>query len=131
MNTDVNKSFASQHAKYTQVKVSVEPQIANAFKGACAAAGVSMAAELSRFMADYSNSQIRHKAAPDYTTRRRRRTAINSIVAQLKQIKAFEEKCRDNTPENFQSNDIYDSYEGAISSIEDAVDNLDEFWMVL
>ena len=113
--------------KYTQVKVSVDPQIAGAFKAACNVAGVSMAAELSRFMANYSNCLVKRKAVPDYATRRRRRTAVRAMVEQLERIKASEEKCRDNTPENFQSSDVYDSYDDAISAIENAIDELRGF----
>ena len=130
MNTNICEPGACQQAKYTQVKISVDPQTATAFKAACAAAGVSMAAELSRFMADYSNSLVKHKAAPDYTTRRRRNVAVRAIVDQLERIKAAEEKCRDNTPENFQSSDVYESYDDAISAIENAIENIKEFWIV-
>jgi hypothetical protein len=127
METDVHELGACRQTKYTQVKVSVDPQIANAFKSACNAAGVSMAAELSRFMAGYSNSLMKRKAAPDYATRRRRRTAVRAVVEQLERIKASEEKCRDNMPENFQSSDAYESYDDAISAIENAIDELRGF----
>jgi len=80
MDTAKNQRNACAKAKYTQVKVSVDPGIASAFKEACAAANVSMAAELSKFMADYANGVVKHKAAPDYSTRRRRRAFIKSIL---------------------------------------------------
>ena len=130
MNTNICESGVCRQTKYAQVKVSVDPLIANAFKESCNAAGVSMAAELSKFMADYSNSLVKHKAAPDYTTRRRRSVAVRSIVDQLDRIKAAEEKCRDNTPENFHSSDVYESYDDAISAIENAIENIKEFWTV-
>jgi hypothetical protein len=113
----------------TQVKVSVDTQIASAFKKACAGANISMAAELSGFMASYASVRMKRKDAPDYSTRRRRRTAIRSIIEQLEQIKACEERVRDNTPENLQGSSVYEAAEEAVSSLEEAIDTLTEFWM--
>jgi hypothetical protein len=48
-------------AHYTQVKVSVKPEVAEAFKNRCRADGVSMAAELSRFM---SGMTLKPKRTP-------------------------------------------------------------------
>ena len=118
-NTDIH-----QPARYAQVKVSIDPQIAAAFKSACAASNVSMAAELSKFMADYSNSQAKHKAAPDYTTRRQRRSAVKAIMKQLSAMKAREEASRDNTPVNFQDCEAYETTEDVISSLEEAIEVL-------
>jgi len=113
-----------------QVKVSVEPQIALAFKNACMASNISMAAELSRFMAGYTGSPAKQRAAPDYSKRRSRRTAIKAVIKQLEQIKAWEEQIRDNMPENLQGSAVYDTAEDAVSSLEEAIDALTEFWMV-
>jgi len=115
---------------YSQVKVSVDTEIASAFKGACTAAGVSMAAELSRFMADYSSSVTMRKAAPDYSTRRRRRKAIKGIMKQLELMKACEERVCQNMPMNLQGSEAYDVAEEAAASLEEAVDALSSFWMV-
>jgi hypothetical protein len=112
----------------TQVKVSVDTQIASAFKKACAGAGISMASELSGFMASYAGGQVKHKAAPDYSTRRRRRAEIRSIIEQLGQIQACEEKVRDNMPENLQGSSAYETAEEAVSSLEEAIDALANFW---
>jgi hypothetical protein len=116
--------------KLTQVKVSVDPVIADAFKKACAVANVSMAAELSRFMAGYSNGLVKHKAAPDYSTRRQRRRAIVTMIRQMEQMMAVEERILDNTPENLQDSSAYEATEEAISSLEAAVDALSDYWMV-
>ena len=117
-------------SKYTQVKVSTDPQTASAFKKACTTANVSMAAELTRFMAEYSKGLVKRKAAPDYSTRRRRRTAINTIIKQLEEIKACEETSMGNIPENLQSSSVYDIAEEAVSSLDEAIDILSSFWMV-
>jgi len=117
-------------ARRTQVKVSADPQVADAFRKACAASGISMAAELSRFMADYSSGLVKRRAAPDYTTRRRRRAAIVAIIKQLELMKAFEERVCKNMPENLQGSAAYDAAEEAASSLEDAIEALSSFWMV-
>ena len=113
-----------------QVKVSVDTQIALAFKDACKISGISMAAELSRFMAGYADSPMKQRAAPDYSTRRSRRAAVKAAIKQLEQIKAQEERVRDNTPENLQGSAAYEATEEAVSSLEEAIDALAEFWMV-
>ena len=126
METGKNRPFRD----YTQVKVSVDSQIASAFKEACANSNVSMAAELSRFMRDYSNSEVKHKAAPDYSTRRRRRSAIRKIIIELEQLKAFEERNLENTPDNLVGSSTYELTEEAIASLDDAIEALRSFWMV-
>ena len=117
-------------AKHTQIKASVDPDIASAFKQACAASNESMAAVLARFMADYSKSPAKPKNTPDYSTRRRRRAAIKGFIGQLEQVKMWEEKVRDNMPENLQGSSVYETAEEAVSSLEGAIDALTEFWMV-
>jgi len=74
---------ASVNPKRTQVKISVAPELASAFKAACTASYVSMAEILSGFMAEYTNTVIKRK--PEYTTRRQRRAAIQSMIRQLEQ----------------------------------------------
>jgi len=130
MESAANATDIQLRATYTQVKVSVDCEIASAFKEACAASNVSMAAELSRFMVDYSGCLVKRKVAPDYTTRRRRRTAIKTIIKQLEQIKANEETSLNNMPENLQSSEAYDVAEEAVASLEEAIEVLNAFWMV-
>jgi len=126
MGTVLNKG----NAQLRQVKISVDTEIASAFKAACAAANVSMAAVLSRFMAEYANDIDKRTAILDYSTRRRRRSAIKTIIKQLGQIKACEESVRDRTPDNLQGSSAYDATEEAIDSLESAIDALTAFWMV-
>ena len=124
MGTAMNRSNAHAQTKLAQVKVSVAPQIAAAFKGACAAANVSMAAELTRFMANYSNSMANNRDAPGYTTRRKRRTVIKRIIMQLEQLKAAEEYFLDNAPENLQGAPIYETADEYISIFDDVIGQL-------
>ena len=105
----MNQSDALARAKLSQVKVSVDPQIATDFKAVCAAANVSMAAELTRFMVDYSKGTVKRKVAPDYTTRRKRRPVIRRIIMELEQLRAAEERLLDNAPDNRQDAPIYET----------------------
>jgi len=117
-------------AKHTQVKVSVEPGIASAFKETCAATNVSMAAVLGEFMASYAKCPVKLKTELDFSTRRRRRAVVKGIIGQLELLKTWEETVLDNTPENLQGSDAYGVTEEAIASLEEAIDALTGFWMV-
>jgi len=114
--------------KLTQVKVSVDPAIASAFKKACETSNVSMASELSLFMANYAGGAVKRKEAADYSTRRRRRAAVKDIIQRLDQMRVWEEKVRDNTPDSLQSADAYTTTEEVISAFETAIDNLKEIY---
>jgi len=119
---------------YTQVKVYVSPDVAIAFKRACATSNVSMSGKLSQFMSEYSNNDfyqkslsntaISHKPSIDYSTKRRRRTAILSLIQQLEQIKDAEESCRDNIPVNLQSSVVFENADQCVSLLEEAIDLL-------
>jgi len=106
------------------VKVSIEKDVALAFKDACATSNISMAGKLSQFMAEYSNIVMRKKPITDYKTRRQRRTAIKKIIVQLEEIKSFEERYRDNIPENLQGSINYETTEEYISMMEEAIELL-------
>ena len=125
MGTSTNRDSSRLPEKRTQVKVSVAHGIASAFKAACAASNVSMAAELSRFMSGYANCPATNRrAAPNYSTRRHRRTAVNAMVKELGRILSFEEGVRDRTPDNLQASSVYEATEEAISKLEEAIDAL-------
>jgi hypothetical protein len=124
MGAATNQADTRIHAKFTQVKVSVDPQIAAAFKEACASANVSMAAELSSFMTGYSNSMVKSRDTPGYTTRRKRRAIIMRIIMELEQLKAAEERLVDNAPENLQGAPIYETADEYISIFDDVIAQL-------
>jgi hypothetical protein len=71
---------------YTQIKVSVQPEIAAEFKKKCQAKGVSMASEISRFMNKVN------KKPNTYSTRQLRRKALASAIAQLEEIREAEKQ---------------------------------------
>ena len=126
MGAAKDQANARQAVKLTQVKVSVDHRTAAAFKQACAASNVSMAAVLSRFMADYSNGTVKSKAAPGYETRRKRRAAVKGIINDLERLKAAEERLIDNAPENLRDALVYETAEQYISAYEDIIDQLGE-----
>jgi hypothetical protein len=66
---------------YTQVKVSVKPEVAKAFKEACVVNGVSQAAVLSDFMIKYANlpSTPASSAKDTFDSRKKRRAALKNL----------------------------------------------------
>lgn len=116
----------NQHIEvYKQVKISVAPAIADAFKKACAASKTSMAAELSRFMAEYSNTVVERKSSPAYTTRRKRRAAIQAMTKQLELIRDCEEEYRDRIPDNLHGSVVYDRADELVSLLDEVIDLID------
>ena len=112
---------------FKQLKVSVEPDLAESFKTACMNAGVSMASELSTFMAARANTiaRIPAKARNDgYETRAKRRHHVGQIVIQLETIMGYEDAYRARIPENLQSGPAYENAEMAIDALEQAIDLL-------
>jgi len=114
------------NGRYKQVKISVSPEIASAFKGACAVTNVSMASKLSQFMSEYSNTAYtKQKPSPDYSTKRLRCAAIHKIIRELERIKDCEKQYRDKIPENLQSSAFFDRAEEFISYLDSAIEALE------
>jgi hypothetical protein len=114
--------------EYKQVKVYVPARIVHAFKGTCAAHDMSMSAFIAKLMADASGAdRPSPKEDPDYSTRRRRRAAIVSIVKQLEEIKEYEERYRDNIPENLQNSAVYEAAEQYIELLDEVIEILVPF----
>ena len=112
---------------FKQLKVSVEPDLAESFKTACMNAGVSMAAEFSTFMAARAGTMatIATKARNNgYDTRAKRRHHVSQIVIQLETIMGYEDAYRAKIPENLQSGPAYENAEMAIDALEQAIDLL-------
>ena len=109
----------------TQVKVSVKPEVASAFKAACKANDTSMAAVLSDYMTRYSKTSVPGSGySPSLSTRRQRRAAIQAIVHQLGRIRDNEELYRDNIPTNLQGGNAFDTADQCISQLDEAIDLL-------
>jgi len=123
-NTVIAPALKQKMGCVKQVKVTIPADIAENFKQACATANVSMANQLSKYMADYSKTVKEKKPAPDYTTRRRRRAALKFIIEQLGQIRDSEERYRDNIPENLKNSTNYDTADQYVSWLDEAIETL-------
>lgn len=118
-------------ANYIQIKVSAYPEIADAFKAACKSAGVSMASELSRFMAEYSAAPISKKAAvasKSTFTKKKRRNTVRMVIRQLEQVRDAEEQAMDNTPDSFRESDNFAASEESLSKLEEAIGILEDIY---
>ena len=86
---------------------------------------VSMASVLTVHMADYSDTILsKRKPEPDYSTRRRRKAAVNKIVGQLEQIRDYEQEYCDRIPDNLQGSIVFERAEEFVSLLETAIDAL-------
>ena len=127
MNNDARTQWNAR--QYTQVKVYVRPDVAADFKAACAARGESMASVLSRAMLDYCGKKPDKKlkakaAAPDYSTRGKRRAALLYHVGQVEAIRDAEETYKDNIPQSLQAGLRFDDAAQTIEALDEAVDAL-------
>ena len=112
-------------ANYVQIKVSVKPEIATAFKNFCQNENVSIAGELSKFMADQSKCFTTKKPAKNLlSTRSGRHKLITGILRQLEQIRDAEVQCLSNIPDNLQGSVNYEKAEQSLAEIEEAIDSL-------
>ena len=111
-----------------QLKISVEPELAESFKTACMNAGVSMVSEISEFMAVRTNALVKTAAKSikhtGYETRRKRRYHVESIIIQLEAIKNFEDNYMSKIPDNLQSGPAYENAELAVGNLEQAIELL-------
>ena len=122
-------------ANYAQVKVSVRPDIADAFKAACAAAGISMAGELSRFMAEYAvmttpakTVSMKTKETDSVSTMKKRRNTVRAVKALLEQVKDAEEQFIGNAPENLQNAPIYEKAGEYVEVLENIIEQLGDIY---
>jgi hypothetical protein len=127
-NTSTRVKQKWNAAQYTQVKVSIDPDLAKAFKTACAASGESMASVLSRHMAVYSKTNGNKKPLSDYSTRQRRCRAVGKIIVSLEAIKEAEEAYVGNIPENLQNSVRYDNAEQSVNALYEAISVLAEVY---
>ena len=118
-------------ANYVQIKASVRPEIAAAFKAACAAAGVSMAGALSRLMAEYAAVEAAGQAAgmktgdaDSVSTMKKRRNTVRAVTMLLEQVRDAEELFIGNAPDNLQSAPVYASAGEYVSVLDDVIEQL-------
>jgi len=113
-------------AQYTQVKVTVAPELAAAFKAACTASGSSMVSVISSFMEAYSKANAPKKGhLSSLSTKRQRRAAVQRILDQLVLIRDNEEKYKDNIPDNLQGSEAFHLADCCVSQIDEAIEALE------
>ena len=112
-------------AKTRQLKISVEPAVADAFKAACAASGVSMASELTRFMRGHTGVPATAKAHDRTSTRGRRRKTVREAVSLLNAVAEAEEAYLDAIPESFSGGSAHDAAQAAVEALEEAISILE------
>ena len=115
---------------YTQVKLSVNPEIAATFKASCFKKGVSMASEITRFMvgeSDFANPSDTDssKSSVAVGTRAQRRKAAKHILELLGHIIDAETQYMDNMPQNLRNSRNYDMAEQSLASLEGAFESLE------
>ena len=115
---------------YTQVKAYVAPEIASSFKAACAAAGVSMNSELSRFMADYCNAQAKKlaKTTDFISTNRKRHKKHDELTRQLIQLRDAQECANDNVHENFRNTENFEASVERVTKMDEAIEILEDVY---
>jgi len=121
-------STKAKQKQYTQIKVSVDPDIASAFKNACFSQNLSLASVLSQFMAKFAGVKT-SGYNPDLSTKRQRRAVVSSIICQLKRVLNNEVIYQSNIPENLQGSSVFERAEECISSLSEALELLDSaYW---
>jgi len=117
-------------SRYKQIKVSVAPEIAAAFKLACEIAGVSMAGEISRFMSEYSATCKKLTLTPeeDLSTRRKRRKVFVGMTCQMERLRDAEMYSHDNVPENLRGSSAYEEDEERISRMDEVLELLETIY---
>ena len=112
-------------ANYTQIKISVHPDIALAFKETCASSNISMTSVISQYIAHYSQVKLREAIGFNIRIRSERKKRVKDLVQRLDQIRAAEERYMENIPQNLQNSQFYENAEHAISAIEEAIQLLE------
>lgn len=122
----VYKADCGQAIQSTQVKVSVKPETASAFKAACVVNNVSMASALSDFMCQYARLTADNGGhSVGLSTKRQRRAVIKVIIRQLERVRDNEEIYRDNIPENLKNGSAFDTAEQCVAMLDEAIELLD------
>ena len=127
-SNEVKQRWNSAH--YTQIKISVAPELAAAFKANCSSKGVSMASEISRFMSSEISGCGKRTSyvppTPQYDTRQKRRRAVRKTILTLEDIKTAEQNYLENIPANLQGSSLYETAEETVDVLTDVLDRLSE-----
>jgi hypothetical protein len=113
---------------YVQFKAYVKPDIANAFKAACAMSGSSIASELSAFMEEFVRTP---QTAQPYTrvkTLGDRRKTLGTVLKLLGDMRDAEEAYLGSTPDNLRGSDRYENAEDRLGRLEDAMADIEDIY---
>jgi hypothetical protein len=111
---------------YTQIKISVAPELAAAFKTVCNTNDVSLTGELSRFM--IKQTGLRGMSASPLGTRRQRRRELVKLIERLELLLENERRYTDNIPENLQGSSVFETAAQSVETLEEAVDILNSVY---
>ena len=113
---------------YKQLNVALPPNLAEAFKAACASRGETARQVVVRLISDFTEEPIKPRGtdAEPYGTRGKRRKAAGLLLEQLKAICDAEEAYRENIPENLQGSVRYANAEKAVGLLADAIEAMED-----
>lgn len=118
-------------SQYTQVKVSVRPELAAAFKAVCASNGTSLTSTISSFMETYCNVNApKNGYSPNLSTKRQRRATVRRVLEQLQRILDNEENYKDNIPENLQGSEAFLMAEYCVELVGEAIEALETAYIL-
>lgn len=111
-----------------QLKVHVPLEVFIALKNMSVAHSISMSALITKLIVEATGiNRPKIVMEPDYSTRRRRNAAVTSIIKEIKRIKEYEERYRDNIPENLQNSVVYEAAEQHIEWLDEVLEVLIPF----
>jgi hypothetical protein len=117
---------AQNDVRYTQIKVNVTPDIAEAFKAACKTAETTIVSVLSEFMIEYAGAKRPLMPPVPLDTRKKRRKEANELLMRLERVLAAETAALENTPENLRNSERFEETEEIVSALESATESLRE-----
>ena len=126
MGKTSNQAKQQWNAKnYVQLKISIAPDIAAAFKAKCTASGVSVTSELTRLMGGKPASNRIQKPTVDmYRTRRLRRNGLELLMAHLEVMRDAEQDYLNAMPDNLDTSPMHEAAEQTVSALDDALASL-------
>jgi len=114
---------------YQQVKISIKPETAAAFKAACIAAGTSMASAMSALMLKYAEQEIENQKptvkVKTLNDRRKTTAIVRDIIAAILDA---EEMYVENTPENLCNTARYDMAVERVDKLQELLDSIEEVY---
>lgn len=122
-----NEAKQRRKAKhYSQVKVSVDKDLADSFRQACSRRGVSMAGAISAFMGEYTKAEKPAHEWGAIGTRQQRRKTLGKLTGHLRLLKEAEEAYAGSIPENLRGSVRFEAAEQCLEALDEAISLLDE-----